>query len=151
MAKSDSTNTAFSLSHVQKRRPMGLVTIPRNLKAGPRTYATRGDGNCLEPRVHHGDIVVCDPDQVPAPGDIVAIWWKDGKRQPLIKVLSFDLPEKDLWSLGGEAGFLLVCEQLNPPKGYAIKLSEVEAVHKSIHHMPPEPPALSVQEERANG
>jgi hypothetical protein len=151
MAKSHSTNTAFSLSHVQKRKPIGVVPIPRHLNPGPRTYATWGDGNCLEPRIHHGDTVVCDPDQTPEAGDIVAIWWKDGARQPLIKVLTLGLPEKAHWSLGGDVAFLLVCEQLNPPKKYAFKLSDVEAVHKVIHHMPSETNTQVVQKECANG
>ena len=134
MAKKHSNQ--HSLDAVLKRKPIGTALIPKSLNPGPKTYAIRGDGDCLEPTIHHGDTLVCDPDAPPEPGDLIAIWWKDGSRQPLIKRLTLGLPDKNYWNATGSAEFLLVCEQLNPPRDYWIPLPRVQAVHKVIHHIP---------------
>lgn len=116
--------------------PCGHVAIPTALKPGPRTYALACSGDCCEPEYSDGDTLVCDPDATCGRGDFVAVWWRDGSHQPQIKRLVLALPPRDCWHLVGDAAFMLVVEQLNPPKQLWAPLRKVEAVHKVIYRIP---------------
>lgn len=125
------TNTnAYSLGNQTSTES---VACPTSANPGPNAYALAGSGDCLVPLVHPGDILVCDPDQAPGPGDLIAIWWKNGDMQPLIKRLAFALPPKSWWDMDGEARPVACVEMLNPPKSLSLQLSKVEAIHKVIH------------------
>jgi phage repressor protein C with HTH and peptisase S24 domain len=112
--------------------PMGRVTIPADLTAGPSAYALIAEGDCLSPEYGPGDVLICDPDATPAKGDFVAVWWKDGSSKPSVKRLGLGLPPRDLWGAKSELEAVLICEQLNPPKRLSARLSTVDAVHKVI-------------------
>ena len=118
----------------------GHVEVPSGVLngAGAECYAVRTFGDCLLPEVLPGTTAICDPVAEPQVGDYVAIWPTDVKLCPLIKRLVLALPDKEWFgkSTGGE--WLLVCEQLNPPKRISIGLSKLKAVHKIIHFIAPE-------------
>jgi hypothetical protein len=130
MATTD-TN-AYSLGN-QSATATQSIACPKSVNPGPKAYALTGSGDCLLPVVRSGDNLVCDPDQVPVPGDLVAIWWKDGTHQPLLKRLVAALPPKQLWNMGGDARFIACVEMLNPPQTLNIPLFKVEAIHRVIH------------------
>lgn len=121
----------YSLGH-QSSEPR--IRCPKSANPGPNAYALTGDGDCLLPLIRSGEKLVCDPDQEPAPGDIVVIWWKDGAYQPLVKRLVFGLPPESWWGQEG-AKVMAYVEMLNPPQTLSIPLARVEAVHKVIHVM----------------
>ena len=54
---------------VHQTREIGAVEIPDSFCAGPKSYAMTAEGDCLAPQFQDGDIIVCDPDQVPTPGN----------------------------------------------------------------------------------
>ena len=112
------------------------VRVPKSINPGPKTYALTAEGVCLQPAYNPGDIVVCDPDQMPEPGDFVAIWWKGGLEQPSIKRLTMGLPKREWWNVKGDFDFILAVEQINPFKALSAPLSKVDAVHKVIHRIP---------------
>ena len=62
--------------------PLGHAKVPNGVTIGPKGYAMNTVGDCLSPVFNEGDIALCDPDQVAAAGDFVAIWRKGGDRQP---------------------------------------------------------------------
>jgi hypothetical protein len=123
-------STAYSLGNQSATHH---IECPKSVNPGPNAYAITGDGDCLLPMVRTGDTLVCDPDQTPAPGDLVVIWWKGGACQPLVKRLVVSLPPKTWWNMRGEASFVACVEMLNPPLALDIPLSRIEAVHKIIH------------------
>lgn len=116
----------------RNRSPLSFVKVPLSLEAGENTYALKADGDCLSPFYCPGDILVCDPDQAPAPGDFVAVWWRGGVRLPSAKRLVRALPPRDLWKLNGELQAMLICEQLNPPKRLSAPMTQIQAVHKIL-------------------
>lgn len=132
MATTNNTATSdrYSLANQTVSRH---VVCPKSARPGPKTYALATDGDCLLPEYKSGDIMICDPDQDPEPGDLVGIWWKDGSIQPSIKRLVFSLPPRSWWDMDGEAQAALCIEMLNPPTVMTAKLSAIEAVHKVIH------------------
>lgn len=77
--------------------PLGFVSMPSWVPAGPNCYAIQLTGDCLEPELSDGDLVFCDPDVEPVPGDFVAIWWKEQTEIPHIKRLAFALPDRKFW------------------------------------------------------
>lgn len=100
----------------------------------PDVYALRGVGTCMEPRVPDGSLVVMDKRQTPAPGDVVSVtftreaaarWRLPG----LLKMLALGLPPMNLV---GDAVGLIVVDQINPPRRYAIPTTDVLAVHKCL-------------------
>jgi hypothetical protein len=112
--------TAAPLGHVQ---PMP--------NGGPNCYAVKTIGDCMAPDVNDGDLVLCDPDQLPMAGDYVAVWWKGGERPPNIKRLVTTLPPRAFWD-NADFEAVVVVEQLNPPKRLAADMTRVEAVHKVL-------------------
>lgn len=128
-------NYAYA-SAVASEQELSKVRVPSAVKPGPNAYAVQIEGDCLVPSYRPNDLAICDPDQTPEPGDFVAVWWRDGKRQPVIKRLMMGLPDRKYWHIGGEAEFVLMLEQLNPQKCYSAKFSQVDAVHKVIHRIP---------------
>lgn len=134
MAEAHSTETQYSLSANQARASKTAL-CPKSANPGPNAYAIKAEGDCLAPEYKDGDTMICDPDQEPSAGDLVAIWWKDGARQPMVKRLITPLIPQSWWGLKfvdikePTIGF----EMLNPPKRFAVPVSQLEAVHKIIH------------------
>lgn len=118
-----------SIEHV-KSNPLGFAQVPEGVSAGPDCYALAVEGEQLSPQYQNGDVLLCDPDAMPEPGDFVAVWWRDSK-QPSVKRLTHALPPGELGEMDW-ADALLVCEQLNPPKTLAAPLSQVAAVHRVV-------------------
>lgn len=124
--------TVHDYNDSRKRVPMSFANIPLSMNAGENTYALKADGDCLSPVYCPGDILVCDPDQAPAPGDFVAVWWRGGVRLPSVKRLVRALPPRALWELDGDFQAMLICEQINPPKRLSAPMTQIQAVHKIL-------------------
>lgn len=138
MAASNSTGTKAptkrdrqNLSTAITSKPLGYAKLPALMNSGPNAYALIVEGDCMAPDFNHGDTVICDPDNRPALGDIVAVWWKGGTAPPNIKRLALALPPAELWN-SDDFEAMMVVEQLNPPKRLGADLSRIEAVHKVL-------------------
>jgi phage repressor protein C with HTH and peptisase S24 domain len=128
---------SYNYAETQKAVHQETIRVPTSLNPGQNSYALTASGMCLAPIYGSGDVLICDPDQPPLPGDFVSVWWKDGKRQPSAKRLVLALPPKEMTSLKQiEFQLLLVCEQLNPPKQLVAQWDDIEAVHKIIGKVP---------------
>jgi repressor LexA len=53
-----------------------MVIAPEG--SGKNAYYIRADGNSMTPRINHGDLVLCDPDQAVESGNVVHFEW-DGE------------------------------------------------------------------------
>lgn len=102
-----------------------FAELSAGMNAGPKSYGAMVTGDCLAPAYHEGDVIVCDPDQSPAQGDFVAIWWKNAAKLPSVKRLALSIPRE---GAGGE----IVLQQLNPPHAFPVRMSEVEVIHRAI-------------------
>lgn len=122
-----------SLEHSMSN-PLGFAPTPDGVNAGPDCYALVVEGEHLSPQYQNGDVLLCDPDAKPEPGDFVAVWWRDSE-QSSVKRLALALPPGELGEMAW-ADAQLVCEQLNPPKTLAASMSQVAAVHKVIATLP---------------
>lgn len=125
------TNATRNYVKLRKSEPIDYVNVPESLKHDVNSYAVLVDGNCLNPYFQHGDKLLCDPSANSAAGDFVAIWWKNGNRQPCVKRLVLGLPPTSI----RDSKFcqaLLVVEQLNPYKQLSALWNDVEAIHKVI-------------------
>lgn len=101
----------------------------------PDLHALRGHGTCMEPEIADGTLLVIDKREIPEPGDVVSIIFtreaaKRWKLPGLVKKLAFSLPPPELDG-SGMVG-LIVADQLNPPRRYAIPTSDVLAVYKCV-------------------
>jgi hypothetical protein len=102
--------------------------------AMPDQYALLGTGRCMEPLISDGTLLVFDKRRAPERGDIIGLVFTPEAAQQwgipgMVKRLTFALPAPDLPR--GCVG-LIVVEQLNPPRQYAIPTTDVLAVHKAI-------------------
>ena len=132
MATANSTvpENKYSLAH--QTSSGRTIACPKSACPGPKSYAMSAEGDCLLPEYKSGDIVICDPDQSPEPGDLVGIWWKDGARQPWIKKLFAPIPSlQGLASKGCRKGVFV--EMLNPPEIIDLDPLDIDAIHKVIH------------------
>ncbi len=93
----------------------------------PDQYALTGVGRCMEPLIRDGALVVFDKRQEPRCGDIVGLvltreaaqrWGVPG----LLKRLALALPPSDLPA--GCQGMVVV-DQINPPRRYALSTADV--------------------------
>lgn len=49
----------------------GFETIQPTVECSKHSFALRLDGDSMEPRFHHGDVVIIDPERAPKPGNFV--------------------------------------------------------------------------------
>ena len=56
----------------------------------PSTYALRVGGDCMEPELKKGDIVLLSATKEWKSGDIVAVKWNDGEKKDLRKIIKQD-------------------------------------------------------------
>jgi hypothetical protein len=100
----------------------------------PDQYALTGVGQCMAPMIADGTLLVFDKRQEPQRGDIVGLVFTREAAQRwgvpgLLKRLAFALPPSDL---PRDFQGLVVVDQINPPRRYAIPTSDILAVHKAI-------------------
>ena len=102
----------------------------------PDLHALHGYGTCMEPLIADGTLLVVDKRETPCPGDVVSViftreaaarWRLPG----MVKKLALALPPMDVGA-GGEVVGLVVLDQINPPRRYAIPTTDVLAVHKCV-------------------
>lgn len=94
----------------------------------PGVYALTGYGDCMRPLIADGEVLVFSKTASPQPGDVVSVIFTQeaGQRSRvpgLIKRLALPLPP-----LAG----LIVVDQINPPRRYAIPSTDVLAVHRCM-------------------
>ena len=99
----------------------------------PDLYALEGRGTCLQPRYNDGDLLVMDKREKPQKGDAVVVTFTREHAALYgapgwVKLLGLNLPPSDVPGLSG----LVVLDQVNPPRRYAIPSDHVLAVHKVI-------------------
>lgn len=99
----------------------------------PDLYAMVVEGDCLAPRVFHGDYVLCSPSAPLTRGEFVVLYGLTGGST--IKLLVMP----PLWfphRPGDEVEPLIMVEQLNPPRVYEIAASRVHSLHAVVSIMP---------------
>ena len=113
-----------------------LVTDPAEFSD---LYAAIGYGTCMEPELRNGDCFVFQKSASVSPGDIVGVWWKPehvspGRPQQWLKRLVMGGPPDMEYPClrRGELEFVIVVEQLNPPRLFQIKCSQILALHRCI-------------------
>lgn len=107
----------------------------------PQLYAIRGVGRCMEPVINDGALLTFDKEQAPEPGDVVGLVFSHAYAQRwgapgCVKKLKMALPPP-IFSRAF-AG-LVVVEQINPPRTYTFRTSDVLAVHKCVGLAEPDP------------
>jgi hypothetical protein len=142
MAKAKRVHSTPRLT-ASKIQPQAAV---HGLDAMPDVYCMKLDGDCLEPFVPDGASVALQKSAAYTVGDVVCIWWrpeflKPGMHPAWLKRIRLnaphfvkkypynDHPESDV-------GALIVLEQLNPPRAYAVPCSHIHAIHKAIGYIP---------------
>jgi hypothetical protein len=101
-------------------------------KADPDLYALNVTGDCMAPMIEDGDRVLCSPAHKPEPGNVVAVWLKDGR----ISVKGFfSLPPRGLecFAPGSEVQGALLLQTLNPQAMVTIGTEEIAAIHVVTH------------------
>lgn len=121
--------------------PPAAPLIVRSPDQLPDLYAMTGSGTCMEPLIANGTCMAFSKSGQPQPGDIVVVWFKPeharpGEAQCFLKRLVFALPPESHISfpLPGETPLapIVLVEQINPPRRYAIPGTHVLAVHRCI-------------------
>ncbi len=110
----------------------GTVHVPKDLaQQYPDLYASGLDGDCMEPLFMQGDRVLMSPSAKIEPDDFVVFWPKKEGQQPQLKRL---VMPPFCWNVpaGGEVMPVVVFEQINPPKRYAVAVDRIRAAHKVI-------------------
>lgn len=117
------------------RAPVGKVQIPSkyaDLLTKPDVYAVCCRGDCMEPEVAEGDVLLVDPHSTPRSGDLVALFVKQGGVEGgLVKRLVFHSTGEGNSNVAGTA-----VEQINPRRLYSFMPEDVRAVHKIIATVP---------------
>ena len=119
----------------------GYLKMPERFcgLAGKNPRATYIKGDCLEPVISDGDMIIFDPDRWPKAGEYVVLYPKDPAKKPGVKRLVLNVMEGALnLGPGSNAMPLVVVETLNPPNQYAIPADELLAIHPVVGWMSPE-------------
>ncbi len=107
----------------------------------PELYAATGRGTCLEPEFQDGDCVAFSKSVQPKSGDIVSIWFRPGVKPPgepqqWLKRLLVEPPPGMLFPFAPTSGSefvpVIIVEQLNPPRSFTIRCTDILAIHKCI-------------------
>ena len=118
------------------------VTREHDVGALPDVYCMALDGDCLAPLVPDRSAVVIKRSESFASGDVVCIWFRpeavpEGSHQAWLKRLRMNVPP---WVKSfpyndhpeSEVQAVVVVEQLNPMRTYAVKCSDILAIHKAV-------------------
>ena len=97
----------------------------------PDLYILVVAGDCFLPDISDGDQLVLSPAEKPGRGDLVAIWHQDKNIQPMVKRLTLAVPEIRFHP-DSEVMPVIICEQTNPQREFAIPMDKVSAVHKVV-------------------
>ncbi len=120
---------AVSLPCLADQTVTGHVACPADV-TGPDTYGLVVNGDCMAPHVHHGDTAILSPAAPIEPGTIVVLW-PIGDGRPVLKRLVM-MP---MCAIGSPVHPdstvvpLVIVEQTNPPKRYAIRVDALQAMH----------------------
>ena len=113
----------------------GHVSVPKDIaQQYPDLYASSLEGDCMEPQFQRGDKIILSPSAKPEAGDFGVFWPKKEGEQPQLKrlvmpPLRWDVPA------GGECMPIVIIEQTNPPRRYAVAVDRIRAAHKVIARM----------------
>ena len=102
-------------------------TLPGPPELHEKGYLVAVDGNCLEPLVHHGEVISAEP-VLPQPGELACFFFSkqdSGSVKRLITpIRGFPVhPESTVVQV-------IEVQQLHPPKRYYCVASNLEAVHR---------------------
>jgi phage repressor protein C with HTH and peptisase S24 domain len=109
-------------------RRVGKVTIRRArfLGLGARAYACTVDGKAMAPLLHDGDLMVIDPDRIPAAGDTIILWPADRRRRPCVR------------QLADQYRRTLHVETVSPASRESVHRDSLTAVHVVVGALKPE-------------
>lgn len=100
------------------------------------------DGDCLEPLLPNGGVVVVKKAAETAAGDVVLLWPLTAGRPAWLKRLTTNLPTsvkkfpyRD--HPESEVKATVMLEQLNPRLNYTVSCDKIYAMHKAIGFVPP--------------
>src|SRR5687768_553094 len=101
--------------------------IPGPPELNERGYLVAVDGDCLEPVVHHAEVISAEP-VLPEPGELACFFFSKQDRGSVKRLVTplrgFPVhPESTVVQV-------LEVQQLNPPKRYHCLASNLEAVHR---------------------
>lgn len=114
----------FLKNFAKAAKTLRVVKAPRGVSSA--AFAMQGDGDCLNPRVRDGQMILVEPGRLPQPGELMVLWIK-GNPGPIVKILSKEIfgyplhPESNVVPA-------VYFEQLNPPKRYQVFIDKVECI-----------------------
>jgi hypothetical protein len=110
------------------------ATIKRLRLPGPSEFHEKGylvsvDGDCLEPVIHHGEVVAVEP-MLPKVGELACFFFK-GKENGSVKRLLNSIRGFPVHKDSTVVQLILV-QQLNPPKCYQCLADQLDAIHRVV-------------------
>lgn len=101
----------------------------------PDLYALIGTGTCMEPVVVDRALMAFDKTKAPRPGDIVSLIFTRQYAAKvgvpgMVKRLALGLPPSGVRQAG--LAWAIIAEQINPPRQYSFRSTDVLAVHKCV-------------------
>ena len=121
-----------------------IITNPAEL---PPVYALTCLGDCMMPEISDGDHLGFDRDAPVGRGDVVVFYFRPelvrpGALQARVKRLVLAPPPWVTFPYNehpdSEIAMLVIAEQINPPRQYRIKCSDLLGIHLCIGSIPPE-------------
>ena len=108
----------------------------------PDEYCLCLDGDCLEPIIPDRAAIWLNKSEAFGAGDIVCIWFRaefspPGRHQAWLKRIRFNVPpwvKKFPYNDHPESDVkaILVGEQSNPPRTYAVPCNQILTIHKAV-------------------
>ena len=149
-AKASSTPRRTAPQSKRTLLPLSKAKIPvtreHDVGALPDVYCMALDGDCLAPLVPDRSAVVVKRSETYGVGDLVCIWFRPeavsaDSHQAWLKRVTLNAPpwvKKFPYRDHPESECLamIMVEQLNPLRSYAVKCSDILAIHKAVGHVP---------------
>ena len=129
----DQTPTTNPSQRFPKGKPTGSVRLPVPLPEGvvfEDCYATALVGGCLEPIIDDGVRIVAARGAHPKNGDFALFWFKGGERPALKRIVM--VPPVEWMNIKGDVSAIVVAEQFNPPRTYAVDVDRITQLHRVI-------------------
>ena len=122
----------------------------------PDEYAMPADGTCLEPVIMDGACLLFDTREPFKAGDLVVLYRrpelvKPGQHQAIVKRLVTNLPPGMTLPYRehpeSEVHVIVIVEQLNPPRRFAVRCQDLLAIHKCLGPVPADRVRFKVSDE----
>lgn len=144
------TSTMPATAHAVRKPARSRKDLPTqgiDVESLPDRYAMRLKGHCLDPELMDGAFIEFSKSEAPKVGDFVILFRRpefvaEGQTQCLIKRLATMIPPYVTWPWKehpeSEVRALVFVEQLNPPRIYQVRCSDLLAIHKCVGTLAPD-------------